>query len=103
MGRAAAAAREQRAIAGERILTLFGEAAKAAAAGRLDRANRYAHLAWKLHTRFKAPIPLALRRRFCRKCLSYWLPGRTVRVRMRGGKAVYTCLACKERRRVPLR
>jgi ribonuclease P protein subunit RPR2 len=94
---------EQRVIAAERIRTLFGEASRAFSAGRRDRADRYVALAWKLHTRYKVPIPLQLKRRFCRRCRTYWVPGATVRVRIRNGRKVYACLACQALKRVPLK
>ena len=37
--------------------------------------------------------------KFCKKCNTYFVPGKTVRVRTKEGKIVYTCLNCRKVRR----
>ena len=67
------------------------------------RADRYVKKAWNLATHSRIAMPLALKRSFCRKCKSYWKQGRSVRIRLRPGKKVYTCLVCGAIKRVPVR
>jgi ribonuclease P protein subunit RPR2 len=87
----------QRAIALERITGLFARAETADQA----LANRYAKLARKIQMRFKVRMPEHVRYRFCKKCLSFWKPGKTVRIRTRPGYVVFTCLVCGSMRKRP--
>jgi ribonuclease P protein subunit RPR2 len=45
-------------------------------------------------------LPATLKRRVCKKCHSFWVPGKTVRVRVREKRVAYTCLVCKDMRRI---
>lgn len=90
---------EERSIARARIARLFQLADTAALAGRLDRATRYATLARRVGTKHVVRLGRDQRRRVCRKCSAYLLPGRTARVRVRAGKVAQTCLACGAVRR----
>jgi ribonuclease P protein subunit RPR2 len=47
-------------------------------------------------------LPIQLKRRFCKHCGAFWVPGRNVRVRTRGRKIVYYCLECKTLKRIPV-
>lgn len=85
---------EERRLARERIDRLFQLAEAQALAGRLDRADRYAQLARRVGMRYVVPLGRAHRRRVCRECGAYLLPGRTARVRAREGKMALTCLKC---------
>jgi ribonuclease P protein subunit RPR2 len=49
--------------------------------------------------RQRVRIPRDLRRRFCRRCSAYLVPGSTLRVRLHRGKVVTTCLRCMGHRR----
>jgi len=64
-------------------------------------AKRYVQLAWRLKTKYTLRLPPALKRRFCKKCLSIWIPGRTVRIRIRSGTVTWTCLSCGRVYRMP--
>jgi len=87
-------------IALERIKILFEQAEKAGKKD-LKLANRYVHLARKISMKAKARIPGNLKRRFCKHCYSYLIPGVNVRVRTQRGKVVYYCLNCKKYMRFP--
>ncbi|MDO8480794.1 MAG: ribonuclease P protein component 4 [Nanoarchaeota archaeon] len=87
-------------IAKERIEKLFEEA-EAAFAKHPERSDRYAQLAWAISTKNKLRMPRELKRKFCRHCKSFWMPGKTVRVRTQEGHVVFTCLVCKHQTRVP--
>lgn len=80
-------------IAKLRILELFNHAEKIYKVdpSLADIAVRHA---WRLKLKYKVKLPDSLRLRFCKKCLSYWVLGETVRKRIVKGKAVYTCLKC---------
>lgn len=79
----------------EQIRELFRQAESASQ----KLADRYVTIAWGIATKTKTPVPRELKRRFCRKCLSYFVPGRSCRVRVSKGKVVYYCLNCKTFRR----
>lgn len=85
---------EERRIARARIARLFELAEEQALGGRIDRAARYVQLARRVGMRYVVPLGRAQRRRFCRHCGAFLLPGRTARVRAREGKMSITCLAC---------
>jgi ribonuclease P protein subunit RPR2 len=63
--------------------------------------DRYVHLARKISTRYKVRIPRELKRRFCKHCFSFLVPGKNCRVRTHEGKVVYYCLKCKKFMRFP--
>lgn len=92
---------QERSIARERIDILFTEALKAALAGNAARANRYVELARRIGMRYNVRIPQAHRRRFCKVCYAYLLPGRTATVRVGSGRVVAHCHACGATMRVP--
>ena len=89
---------QERAIARERVERLVALAEEATRAGRRDRADRYADLAWRVKTTYQlrgSPIDA----RACRACRAFLVPGRTARVRLTGGRRSVTCLACGHVRR----
>ncbi len=88
-------------LALERINILFDEAGKAANEGRMDDANRYVQLARTIGMRYNVRLTSAQKRRICRQCHAYLVPGVNLRVRFSHGTIVSTC-KCGEimRRRV---
>ena len=93
---------QQQEIARERIKILFQQAEEVFAKNK-TLANRYVELAKKISQKVKVPIPLELKRRFCKHCFHYLQPGVNARVRTRGGKVIISCLDCKNFKRIPLR
>lgn len=87
-------------IAAERMERLF-ELAEGTFKRYPERADRYVRLAWKFKTRYKLKLPSHLKRKFCRKCLSFWKPGVSCRVRVQSGRVVMTCLRCGRVVRLP--
>ncbi|MEW6329099.1 MAG: ribonuclease P [Candidatus Micrarchaeota archaeon] len=65
------------------------------------RAKRYIELARKLCTRYNVRVP-EIKKRACKKCHAFWVPGRnlSVRVRSRERMMEYRC-ACGEVARFP--
>jgi len=84
-----------RRIARERIRILFEEADKAFKE-HPERSKRYVELAKKIGMRYNVRIPRELKRKFCKKCLSYLKPGVNCRIRTRRDKqaVIVTCLVC---------
>jgi len=93
--------RGRRKIAIQRIHVLFHQAERRALEGRLDLAHRYVILARKLSTKYLVRMPPEYRRRYCRNCSAYLLPGLNCTVRLTGHKVVTTCHNCREIMRYP--
>ncbi|MGP8073073.1 MAG: ribonuclease P protein component 4 [Thermoplasmata archaeon] len=90
-------------IARERIDDLFALAERESGVGTGALADRYVRLARKVGTRYNVRLLREYRELYCRGCSAYWVEGRTVRTRLRGGHRVRTCLRCGRTRRVELR
>ncbi|VVB66721.1 Ribonuclease P protein component 4 [Candidatus Gugararchaeum adminiculabundum] len=58
-----------------------------------QRAKRYVSLARKLCTRYNLRLPKDLKRSFCKKCYTIWIPGYNLNVRIRSKEklAEYSC------------
>jgi ribonuclease P protein subunit RPR2 len=95
--------RDQKRIARERIQELFQEADKAFSNKNLgkDYSNRYVALARKIAMKYKVKIPSELKRRFCKHCYSFLVPGKNCSVRTHEGHVVYFCESCKKYMRYP--
>jgi len=93
---------EQKKIALDRIKKLFEEA-KGVFSENKALANRYVQLARTISMKAKVKIPSELKRRYCKYCHTYLVPGVNSRVRTREGKVVIACLECKRFVRIPLR
>ena len=87
-------------IARDRITILFKEA-KSMFSKDKKLANKYVTLARKIAMKHKVRIPKELKRRFCKHCYKYLMPGKNCRIRTREGKVVYYCLECKRFMRFP--
>ena len=86
--------RDMAGIASERIEILFREAETSARRGETGLSDRYVQLARAIGMRYNVRIPAALKRRGCRKCGAFLVPGKNLRVRCRHGTTVWTCLKC---------
>jgi ribonuclease P protein subunit RPR2 len=91
----------ERKIANERIEILFRLAEREALRGNSARANRYASLAAKIGMRYNVRLPREFKRRYCRKCHVFLVPGKNCRVRIARGKVTTTCGECGDVRRIP--
>jgi len=89
-------------IALERIKILFKQAKQVFSKNR-SLANRYVTLARKIAMKAKVRIPRELKRKFCKHCYKYFVPGVTCRVRTVNKKLVYYCFNCKRYTRIPLK
>jgi len=93
-----------RRLALREIVRLFELAEKRALSGDMDLSNRYVQIARKMSMKYNVRIPKHLKRRFCKHCYSYLLPGRNCRVRVRSNpypRVVVTCLSCGKITRYP--
>ncbi len=87
-------------MAKQRIERLF-ELAEQGFGEHPERSDRYIHLARRIGMRHNVRISRELKRRVCRHCYSYLVPGGNARVRLRGEYVAVTCLACKKLMRYP--
>jgi ribonuclease P protein subunit RPR2 len=91
---------EAKKIARERIAILFRRAEETFRENP-DWSDRYMLLARKIAMRQRTGIDPSLRRRLCRHCYRFLVPGVNMRVRIRKGKVVTTCLICHRQSRMP--
>ncbi|MEX2701663.1 MAG: ribonuclease P protein component 4 [Candidatus Baldrarchaeota archaeon] len=90
-------------IARQRIELLF-EMADKIYRQHPDLAQRYIDLARKIGMRCRVKIPRRLKRRICKHCKSFLIPGVNCRVRLRTNRfphLVVTCLKCGRQMRYP--
>lgn len=87
----------------ERIAILFSLAEKEKL--RPERASRYMFLASRIAMRYNIKMPAKLKRKYCRKCRSYFVHGLncTVRARTPRGAVIIKCLKCNNIMRYPYR
>ena len=93
--------RERKRIALHRIHRLFQQAERRAFENRLELANRYVELARKIAMRYLVRMPRAYKRRYCKHCYAYLVPGKNCRVRLKKRKVVVTCFNCGGLMRYP--
>ena len=90
---------QQKKLALNEIDMLFKQA-KEAFNEKPELADKYAQKARRIAMKYKVKLPLELKRRICKNCHKYLLPGRNLRVRTHKGHIVYYCLSCKRFMRV---
>ena len=91
---------KQKAIAKERILILLSQAEKVFNKNP-SLSNRYVALARRISMKAKVSIPKKLKRRFCKYCYSFLVPGKNCVVRTKNRKIVYHCNNCNKIMRFP--
>ena len=64
-------------------------------------ATRYVNIARKIAMKVNLRLTSNIKRKFCKHCYSYLMPGVNCRVRTRDTKVVYYCLDCKKFMRFP--
>jgi ribonuclease P protein subunit RPR2 len=93
-----------RSIARQRVQTLF-DLAEETLDGDPVLAQRYVKIARRIAMAAKIRLPTQYRRRICRNCKDFILPGVNCRVRvkqLREPHVVITCLNCGKQMRIPL-
>ncbi|MDF1532798.1 MAG: ribonuclease P [ANME-2 cluster archaeon] len=66
-----------------------------------DLSRRYVFLARRIGMRHRVRMPFHLKRRICKGCGAYLVPGASCRVRVKDARVVTTCLECGYHRRIP--
>jgi len=94
--------KKQKDIAKERITILFKQAESRFKENK-SLANRYVTLARKLAMKVKIKIPKEHKRKFCKHCYKYLMPGENSRIRTRDGKVIISCFECKKFTRIPMK
>src|SRR3989344_4539174 len=79
----------------EKIKTLFSES-RIQFSKNPSLSNRYIHLAREIAMKFKVRIPRELKRKFCKHCYHYLVPGKNCRVRIHKSRVIYYCNNCKK-------
>ena len=87
--------KDLKASAGEQVLALFMQASKEP-----DKAKKLVAAARKIAAKSRIKISAAWRRRFCRACNAFFVPGVNCRTRIKNKLIVVTCLECKRIRRL---
>ncbi len=64
--------------------------------------DNYVKMARRIAMKHKIRLPSALRKRFCRHCYKYLVPGVNCRVRIHKHRIIYYCLNCKHYMRHPV-
>ncbi len=90
----------QKNIAKERIHVLFDQA-KESFSKDSNLSDRYVKIARDIAMRCKVRVPPELKKRFCKHCYSYLVPGINCRIRTKEGKVVYYCSKCRKFMRFP--
>ena len=81
-------------LALERVTILLKEAEQAFNVDK-ELANSYVNKARKIAMKVNLKIPSDLKRKFCKHCNSFLVPGKNLRVRTKNKMVVYYCLECK--------
>jgi ribonuclease P protein subunit RPR2 len=94
----------QREMVLERIRILFSRAEESFR-GHPERSKRYVEMALRLSTRYNVRLPPGFKRRFCRSCKSFLVPGVNARVRTNPsqGAVIIACGECGHINRHPYR
>lgn len=87
-------------IARERITTLFQQAQETFPE-HPQLAHRYVELARKIAMKVNGRLPPQYKRKFCKYCYHFLMPGFNARIRTREGKVVITCWDCRKITRIP--
>jgi ribonuclease P protein subunit RPR2 len=87
-------------MAAQRIQRLFNLAAESFEKDP-ELSKRYVFIARKIGMRHRVRIPKELKRRVCKECGTFLVPGANCMVRTRGCRIVTTCLECECHMRIP--
>lgn len=91
--------KEQQDIAMERIKILFSLADNAALEGEMELADSYVEQARRIGMKFNVRIPRGYKRKFCKYCYNYLMPGKTSRSRInsREKRVEVECFQCRRK------
>jgi len=89
-------------ISRERIATLFSLAGECFS-DNPALSDRYVALARRISMKQRVRLERRFRRQFCHHCKRFLVPGVNMRVRVKRGMVVVTCLSCRKQMRFPVR
>ena len=89
-------------VATERISILLDEAEKNFSKYP-ERSHRYAEIARKIKLKYRVKMAPNLKRRLCKKCHKFMVPGKNCRIRIHSSRLIYTCTECGDIRRFSLK
>ena len=61
-----------------------------------ELAHKYAKKSRRIALKYKLKLPSSLKRRICKNCFSFLVPGKNLRARTTRGHVTYYCLECKK-------
>ena len=93
---------QQLKIAKKRIYFLF-ELAKEHFKEDSNLSDKYVKMARRITMKYKIKLPSSLKKRFCKHCHKYLVPGVNCRVRIHKHRIIYYCLGCKHYIRHPVK
>ncbi len=89
-------------IAKARINFLFQEA-KESFKQESKLSDKYIKIARKIAMKYKIRLPPQLKKKFCKNCLKYLVPGVNCRVRIHKHRVIYYCMNCRHFMRHPVK
>src|SRR3989338_5039250 len=87
--------KEQQKLALSEIMAILNKA-KGVFGEKPELSHKYAKKARRTALKYKLKLPLSLKRRICKNCFSFLVPGKNLRVRTTRGHITYYCLNCKK-------
>ncbi|BFI73227.1 ribonuclease P protein component 4 [Nanoarchaeota archaeon] len=69
----------------------------------LELARRYIYILWRIKNKARIRLPKYLRNKFCKRCYTPWIIGKTLQIRIRKGRIIYKCLYCGNVKRFNIR
>ncbi|BBL45810.1 ribonuclease P protein component 4 [Nanobdella aerobiophila] len=69
----------------------------------IDLSRRYIFILWKIKNKARIRLPDDIRNKFCKRCYTPWIIGKTLRIRIRKGRIIYSCLYCGKVKRFIIR
>ena len=67
-----------------------------------SKANDYVRKARRAAMKVRMRLPAELKRKFCRHCYSFLMPGVNSRIRVHKSRVIIYCLECRKFTRIPL-
>lgn len=65
--------------------------------------DKYVKMARRIAMKYKIRLPSSLKKRLCKNCHRYLVPGANARVRLHKHRLIYYCMACKHHTRLPIK
>ncbi len=93
---------KQQKIAKERIKVLF-QLAKESFKEDSNLSDKYIKLARRIAMKHKVRLGPEFKKKFCKNCHKYLLPGVNCRVRLHKHRLIYYCLSCRHFMRQPVK